>query len=189
MRSFQHWENRGFIGRISPMKQLRGRDVSKHFKKLPAREQDIILVLENIQYAKNVANIFRTAESAGVSKMFLTGISQRPPFGKGLVKVSRGAEEKVLYECFEKTLDILPKLKEEGYYVVAIEVTDSGILLPEIKSELANKTKICLIAGNEDSGVNRTTLELCDTSITIPMYGDNASLNVTVSVGVVLFSL
>jgi len=171
------------------MKQLRGHDVAKYLKKLPPRNQEIVLILENIQYAKNVANIFRTAESAGVSKLYLTGISQKPPFGKGLVKVSRGAEEKVKYECFEKTLDILPRLKEEGFYLVAIEVTDEGILLPEIKSALNDKKRICLIAGNEDSGVNRTTLDLCDSSVTIPMYGENASLNVTVSVGVVLFTL
>ena len=145
-------------------------------------------MLENIQYAKNVANIFRTAESAGVKKVYLTGISHKPPFGKDLKKVSRNAENKVRYEYFDKTLEILPTLKEEGYHIVAIEITDSNILLPELKKYLSDKRKVCFVAGNEDSGVNRTTLEQCDIAVTIPMYGKNPSLNVNISVGIVLFS-
>lgn len=169
-------------------KQLRGKDVKKYFRNKLERSQDIILLLENIQYAKNVANIFRTADSAGVSKIYLTGISQKPPFGKGLKKVSRNSENKVRYDYVEKTLDILPKLKEEGYHIIAIELTDHNILLPDLRDYLKDKEKVCFIAGNEDSGVNRTTLEKCDTAVTIPMFGKNPSLNVNVSVGIVLFS-
>ena len=170
------------------MKQLRGKDVKKFFKNQPKREHDIILILENIQYAKNVANIFRTAESAGVKKVYLTGISHKPPFGKGLKKVSRNAENKVRYEYFDKTLEILPTLKKGGYHVIAIELTDNNILLPDLKNYLDDKRKVCFVAGNEDSGVNRTTLEQCDIAVTIPMYGKNPSLNVNISVGIVLFS-
>ena len=71
------------------MKQLRGKKVKKYFKDFPKRPQKISLILENIQYAKNVANMFRPAESAGVEKIYLTGISKCPPFGKDLQKVSR----------------------------------------------------------------------------------------------------
>ncbi len=170
------------------MKQLRGKEVKKYFKTLPKRGHNIILILENIQYAKNVANIFRTAESAGVSKIYLTGISQKPPFGKGLKKVSRGSENKVPYSYAEKTLDILPQIKEEGYHILAIELTDNNILLPDLKKYLEGKDKVCFIAGNEDSGVNRSTLEACNGAVTIPMYGKNPSLNVNVSVGIILYS-
>jgi len=170
------------------MKQLRGKDAKKYFKDLPLRKHDIVLILENVQYAKNVANIFRTAESAGAQRIYLTGISQRPPFGKGLSKVSRGAEHNVKYYYAESSLDIIPKLKEEGYHIIAIELTDKNILLTDLQNYLKDKPKVCFIAGNEDSGVNRTTLELCDNAVTIPMQGKNASLNVTISVGVVLFN-
>lgn len=170
------------------MKQLRGKEVKKFFKNQSKRDHDIVLILENIQYAKNVANIFRTAESAGVKKIYLTGISQKPPFGKDLKKVSRNAENKVKYEYFDKTLEILPVLKEESYHIIAIELTDNNILLPDLKNYLEDKRKVCFVAGNEDSGVNRTTLEQCDVAVTIPMYGKNPSLNVNVSVGIVLFS-
>jgi len=83
-----------FYAIIVVVKQLRGKDVKKYFKHHPGRSKEIILVLENIQYAKNVANLFRTAESAGVSKVILSGISKQPPFGNDLVKVSRNAEKK-----------------------------------------------------------------------------------------------
>ena len=169
-------------------KQLRGKDIKKYFKNFPKRYQEIVLILENVQYAINVANIFRTAESAGVKKIYLTGISKKPPFGKGLTKVSRGAEDKVGYAYFEKTLDIVPQLKAEGYHLIAIELSDHSILLSNLKEYLKDKPKVCFIAGNEDSGVNRTTIEQCDNVVTIPMYGKNASLNVNVSVGIVLFS-
>ena len=170
------------------IKQLRGKDVKKYFKNKPKRQHEIIVLLENIQYAINVANIFRTAESAGVKEIYLTGISQRPPFGKGLQKVSRGAEHKVHYDFADKTLDILPKIKSEGYHIVAIELTNKNVSLPDLREYLKDKPKVCFIAGNEDSGVNKTTLQECDNAVTIHMYGKNPSLNVNVSTGIVLFS-
>jgi len=170
------------------LRQLRGKEVKKYFKHQQKRKHEIIMILENIQYAINVANIFRTAESAGVKEVYLTGISQKPPFGKGLKKVSRGAENKVRYHYYNKTLEILPKIKEDRYHILAIELTDKNISLPDLRHYLDNKLKVCFIAGNEDSGVNRTTLEKCDNAVTIPMYGKNPSLNVNVSTGIVLFS-
>lgn len=170
------------------MYQLRGKDVRKFFKTYPKREQEIALVLENIQYATNVANIFRTAESAGVNKIYLTGISKTPPFGKDLKKVSRGAENKIPYVYASKTLGIIPELKNSGFYPIAVELTDKSILTPSLKELIKGKEKVCFVVGNEDSGVNRTTLNACNIAVMIPMYGKNASLNVTVSVGVILFS-
>jgi len=85
---------------------------------------------------KNVANIFRSAESAGVKKIYLTGISQKPPFGKGLRKVSRGSERKIEYEYAKDTLEILSKLKEENYHIMAIEVTDEHIFHSDLKRYL-----------------------------------------------------
>lgn len=170
------------------MEQLRGKEAQKYFETIPERNHEIILILENIQYAKNVANIFRTAESAGVKKVYLTGISRKPPFGKGLKKVSRGSENKVDYAYAKDTLDILPKIKKENYHVMALEVTDEHVLHSDLKRYLGDKKRVCFIAGNEDSGVNRRTMEQCDTAVTIPLYGENPSLNVNVSVGIVLFS-
>lgn len=170
------------------LKQLRGKEVKKYFKQFPERNHDIVLILENIQYAKNVANIFRTAESAGVKQIFLTGISRKPPFGKGLKKVSRGSENKVDYEYVEDSIDVIDRLKEKNYHIMAIELTDSHVLQPNLKKYLGDKRRVCFVAGNEDSGVNKATLKECDNAVTIPIYGKNPSLNVNVSVGIILYS-
>ncbi|OGG13526.1 hypothetical protein A2773_00565 [Candidatus Gottesmanbacteria bacterium RIFCSPHIGHO2_01_FULL_39_10] len=170
------------------MKQLRGKYAKKFIKNLPKRDKSVVLILENVQYATNVANIFRTAESAGVEKIYLTGVSKTPPFGKDLKKVSRGAERKVTHESIMSALNVIPTLKNDGYVILAIELVEGAIMLEELKDFLKHHQKICFIAGSEDSGVNRTSLELCDGAVTIPMYGKNPSLNVTVSVGIVLFS-
>jgi len=53
------------------MQQLKDKEAQKYFDSLPSRNHDIVLILENIQYAKNVANIFRSAESAGVKKIYM----------------------------------------------------------------------------------------------------------------------
>ncbi len=170
------------------MRQLRGKKVKKFFKDFPKRDKEVVLVLENIQYATNVGNMFRTAESAGVSKIYPTGISKTPPFGKDLKKVSRSAENKVRWEYVDSTLNLIPRLKEEGFYLIAVELVDEALLLKDLRDHIKYKEKVCFIVGNEDSGVNRTTLEQCDCIVMIPMYGKNASLNVTVSAGIVLFS-
>jgi tRNA G18 (ribose-2'-O)-methylase SpoU len=177
-----------YVKIIKIMKQLRKKDVQKHFKDLPNRIHEIILTLENIQYATNVANIFRSSEAAGVSKLYLAGATKTPPFGKDLRKVSRATEDRLSYEYTPNIVDHLRKLKEEGYTIIAIEVTDNNILLDDLKDFLSDKTKVCFVAGSEDSGVSQKVLDLCDCSVTIPMYGKNASLNVNVSVGIVLFS-
>ncbi len=170
------------------MKQLRGKHVKKFFKNRPDRGKEIVLILENVQYAKNVAGIFRTAVGANVSKIILTGISKTPPFGKDLKKVSRGRENNVKWVYNQTTTEVIPSLKEEGFTILAIELSEEAITHSELPEYIKNKDKICFIAGNEDSGVNRTTLELCDKAVMIPMYGKGASLNVTISVGIVLFS-
>ena len=86
-----------------------------------------------------------------------------------------------MLSCYER-------LKAEGFYLTAVELAEGAIFLNDLKEYIKDKEKVCFIVGNEDSGVNRTTLEQCDCAVMIPMYGKNASLNVTISAGIVLFS-
>jgi 23S rRNA (guanosine2251-2'-O)-methyltransferase len=170
------------------MKQLKKQEIKKIFKEFPKRKQEIYLVLENIQYAKNVANIFRTADAAGVRRIYLTGISQQPPFGKELRKASRNKEQSVEWMYKETTGEVINTLKKQGFKVIAIELTDESINLSKLSDSLKDEKKVCFIAGSEVFGVTKTTLEKCDKSVVIPMYGKGASLNVSTSVGIVLYS-
>jgi len=170
------------------MKQLSPKETKKFFKTVPKREKNIALVLENIQYAKNVAGMFRIADGAGVNKLFLTGNTRKPPFGKDLRKASRNKEKSVNWEYKEGILVLLDDLKQQGYTIIAIEVTDNAIPLLELSGTIKGTDKVAFVAGSETSGIRKFTLQKCDTSVYIPMYGKGRSLNVTMSVAAVLFS-
>ncbi len=170
------------------MRQLNKKEVKKKYKEFPKRSKEIVVVLENIEYARNVASIFRTAEAAGVKKLFLTGISKVPPFGKEMRQVSRNKETSLQWEYEDSTGEVIKKLKKQGFYVCAIELTDTSVTLANLNKALIGKEKVAFIAGSEVFGTKKTTLEHCDMGVEIPMFGKMSSLNVSVSVGIVLFS-
>ena len=170
------------------MRQLRKVEIKKVMKE-EKRDKEIYLLLENIQYARNVAAIFRTADAAGVKKMYLTGITQKPPFGKELKQASRNKEESMDWVYKETSGEVIQTLKKLGFVIVAIEITDKAVRLDKLADALKNEKKICFVAGSEVFGVNKATLERSDISVYIPMYGRGASLNVATSVGVALFSI
>ncbi len=170
------------------MRQLKKKEIKKATK-IYKRDTEIILLMENIQYARNVATMFRVADAAGVRRIILTGISKLPPFGKDLKKVSRNKENAVEWISKESASRAIPELKAKGFEIIAIELTDTSMELKDLPNHIKNKKKICFIAGNEVYGVINKTLEKCDAAVQIPMYGKGASLNVASSVAIVLFSI
>lgn len=171
------------------MRQLKKKEVKAIIKETPKRKQEVVLLLENIQYARNLAGIFRTADAAGVRRLYLTGISQQPPFGKEMQQVSRGKEKSVEWKYEKDTGRILNTLQKLGYFIIAVELTDEAKPLTEMATLVKDRQKICLILGNEVYGVTKTALEKSDAAVYIPMYGKGASLNVATAAGVVLYSL
>lgn len=171
------------------MQQLRKVEAKRLFKKFPKRPYEVVLLLEDLQYARNVAGLFRTADAAGVARVYLTGISHKPPFGKELTQTSRNKEKSVVWKYEQDTSKILGELKSQGYYIIALEITDEGQLIYDLPQIIRGKKKICVVAGNEVHGVTRSTLSKCDTSVYIPMYGKGASLNVAVSAAITLFMI
>lgn len=171
------------------MKQLRRKELKKLKKETNLkRSQEIALVLDNVQYARNIASMFRTADAAGIKSIYITGISEKPPFGKELQKASRKKEKNIEWEYNENTAKVINKLKKDGYYVCAIEFTDESIPVRKLPVLLQGKAKIAFVTGNEVYGVPNRVLEKCDTSIHIPMYGIGASINVSHALAVILFS-
>ena len=174
---------------MSNMKQLTKKEIKHLVKESDKRDKEIYLILENIQYARNVASIFRTADAAGVKKILLTGISKTPPFGKELKQVSRNKEGSVEWKYYEETFDAIKEAKQNGFLIVAIELTDASINLYDLQNRLRDVKKICFVAGSEVFGIKKVTLERSDLAVTIPMYGRGASLNVSTSVGIALYSI
>lgn len=154
--------------------------------------KEIVVILNNIRSNENVGSIFRTADAVGVSKIILCGYTPAPVdrFGRentGLIKASLGAEKSVEWEKVENLNLIIERLKIENYKIVGIEQDKKAINYKKIKNK---KTKnIALVFGNEVEGLSKEDLELCDLVAELPMLGRKESLNVSVCVGVVLYSL
>lgn len=169
------------------MEQLSKKQIKKFFKG-SKRVRNTVIILENIQYARNVASIFRTADAAGVRKIYLTGTSQKPPFGKDLSKASRSKEKSVQWEYVDDTKKVLKKLKREGFYNIAVELTNDAQEASRLSYIISDKDNVCFVFGSEVYGVTKATLADCDASVFIPMYGKGASLNVSTTVGIILYS-
>jgi tRNA G18 (ribose-2'-O)-methylase SpoU len=159
------------------------------------RKVEIIAVLYNIRSLHNVGSIFRTADAAGVSKIYLCGFTPAPidRFGRArpqLAKVSLGAEKSVLWESVKRSEEtkLLKRLKKEGYKILAIEQSKESI--PYYKLKIENlKLKIVVIMGNEVKGLPKKILKMSDKILEIPMRGKKESLNVSVAFGVAVFGL
>lgn len=155
-------------------------------------KREIVIFLDNIRSALNVGSIFRTADGAGVSKIYLGGYTPAPidRFGRAkeeIKKTSLGASETVEWESVPEAdaLALLGQLKKESFQIIAVEQDPRAISIYNFKPS----GKVCYIFGNEIAGVRPELLALADTIIHIPMHGKKESLNVAVAVGVTLFNL
>lgn len=144
-----------------------------------------VVVLADIRSAENVGSIFRTADACGVSRIYLTGFTPLPVdrFGRAskVGKSALGAEKFVSWEE-GNILGVLKKLKNKGFYIVAIEQSPDSIDYKKIPK----KQKIAFILGNEVSGIPATLLKKVDAVAEIAMLGEKESLNVSVAAGMVL---
>ena len=149
-------------------------------------ESGVVLVLDNIRSAHNVGSAFRTADAFGVDRLYLGGICPVPPSPE-LRKVALGAEEVVPFEHVEDVVDLVRRLKAEGYTVIAVEQTVNSVKLDTFQPDAASR--YALVFGNEVEGVQQAVVDACDFSLEIPQRGTKHSLNVSVSIGVVLWGL
>ncbi len=154
-------------------------EVFKTQEKAPA-----VLILDNIRSLNNVGSAFRTADAFAIEKIFLCGITGKPPH-RDIQKTALGATESVSWEFFEKIDTCLAHLKNEEFTIIAVEQTDSSIELQDFKVALSKK--YAFVVGNEVQGISEKALPFCDFSLEIPQFGTKHSLNVSVSLGIVLW--
>jgi len=167
----------------------------------------VVAVLHNIRSVHNVGSIFRTADGAGISKIYLCGITPTPVDRlrhprKDFTKVSLGAERTVLWEHARSAASVLKKLKREGYILYAVEQSKNS--QPYYKKQgITRKKSVALILGNEVRGLPPSLLKLADAVLEIPMHGflvrhahhprhmgrGKESLNVAVAFGIVAYRL
>ena len=149
-------------------------------------ESGVVLVLDNIRSAHNVGSAFRTADAFGVDKIYLGGICPVPPSPE-LRKVALGAEEVVPFEHVSNVVALIERLKADGYTTVAVEQTVHSVKLDHFQREPGRK--YALVFGNEVDGVQQEVVDAADFALEIPQQGTKHSLNVSVSIGVILWGI
>lgn len=159
-----------------------GRVSKEEYKELP--DSGMVVILDNIRSAHNVGSAFRTSDSFKCDKIFLCGICATPPSAE-IHKSALGAEDSVPWEHVDNTIDIVKSLKENGYTIVSVEQTVNSVKLDKFTPEKGKK--YALIFGNEVSGVDQSVVDYSDFALEIPQFGTKHSLNVSVSMGVVLW--
>lgn len=146
----------------------------------------IIIVLENIRSAYNVGSVFRTADAFLVEGIYIIGYSAKPPH-KEIKKTALGAEETVEWKYFKTTTEAIEDLRSKGYTVFAVEQAENSQQLQEV--EFKKGEKIAVVFGNEVTGVEQSSIHLCNGCIEIPQLGMKHSLNIATAAGVVLWEL
>jgi 23S rRNA (guanosine2251-2'-O)-methyltransferase len=161
-----------------------GRKTVEEFKgsaKIP-----IIVILENIRSAYNVGSVFRTSDAFLIEAIYIIGYSAKPPH-KEIKKTALGAEETVNWKYFKTTAEAITEVQKLGYNVYAAEQAEGSYKLNAIATE--PDEKIAIVLGNEVTGVEQSTISLCDGCIEIPQLGMKHSLNIATAAGVVLWEL
>lgn len=153
---------------------------------------NIYLILDNIRSMENVGSIFRTADAAGVKKIFLCGITPKPP-RKEIDKAAVGAVDFVDWEYEESTKLKVESLKSKGIEIIALEQDLRSIPYSTFCALRSTfyplPSTVALVVGNEVDGISQEILDLADQIVEIPMHGQKNSLNVAVATGIALFEL
>ena len=151
-----------------------------------AGKSPLVLVLDNIRSQHNIGAAFRTADAFRIEKIYLCGISSPPPSAE-IHKAALGAENTVAWRYEKDALQAVARLREDGYTLIAVEQVEDSIFLHDFHPR--KDKKYALIFGNEVKGVQQQIVDKCDASLEIPQQGTKHSLNVSVTVGIVLWDI
>ena len=174
----------------------------------------MVAILHNIRSAHNVGSMFRTADAAGISQLYLCGITPAPwpagpvkPVGHGagftgaasdtmlgsarksLEKTALGAEKTVSWKKCARGADCIRRLRADGYYICAVEIARGAV--PYYDADFLKKKtdKLAFVVGNEVAGLPKSLLDTCDAIVCIPLHGKKESLNVAVAFGIIAFEI
>ena len=144
----------------------------------------LTLVLDNVRSLHNVGSAFRTADAFAIEQIILCGITGVPPH-REIEKTALGATQSVAWQHAPLTVNAVQALREQGYRIIAVEQASDSVYLHQF--EAVSTEKYALIFGNEVHGVSDEVMAIVDNCIEIPQSGTKHSLNIAVSVGVVLW--
>jgi tRNA G18 (ribose-2'-O)-methylase SpoU len=146
----------------------------------------LLLILDDVRSLNNVGSAFRTADAFLLEQIYLCGITGQPPH-REINKTALGSTESVTWKYAEDVVKVASELNQQGYKILIVEQTDSSKMLMDF---LPNpEDKYALVFGNEVFGVNQDLLPIADDCLEIPQYGTKHSLNISVSIGIVVWSM
>lgn len=163
------------------MKQLDHQETQRHHQ---ARQ--ITLICDGIILSANIGGIFRLADAFGLENIIFGG-TEAEPTSRKVKHVSRSTHQWVKYEKSEILAENIHQLRNKGYKIIALEITNNSRPLNLMK--ISQEMPVALVIGSEISGVSKDILDLCDEAFHIPMFGKNTSMNVTNALGIVLYEL
>lgn len=157
---------------------------SHQMRKAPPIMTDMVIWLHNVRSMHNVGSAFRTADAFGVRSLFLSGYTPTPPRTE-ITKTALGAEETVSWQHAANPLDHVTWCHKNGYILAGVEQTHHSHLLTDYNP--GADTRICLLFGNEVTGIDTHLLSLCNELLEIPQYGTKHSFNISVSLGIACY--
>ncbi len=140
----------------------------------------ILLLLDGIEDTHNLGSIIRVAECAGVDAIVI-GKRRSASVNEVVMRISEGSANHVVIAKVGNLNDAIKTIKENNFWVYALEADGENIYKADLKGRLA------IVIGGEDTGVNKLTRSLCDGTVAIPMYGKINSLNASVATAVAVY--
>jgi 23S rRNA (guanosine2251-2'-O)-methyltransferase len=150
-----------------------------------SEKHPIIVILDDVRSMHNVGSAFRTCDAFAIEALYLCGYTPAPPH-RDIHKTALGATDTVKWQNFVATVDAVLHARQAGYKILAVEQAHKSTMLDKLNWQ---NEKIALVFGNEVTGVNEEVLKIADGCIEIPQWGAKHSLNISVSIGVVLWEL
>lgn len=150
------------------------------------KRNSIYIVLDNVWDTYNIGSVFRLADAVAAEEVIICGQSEIPPNTR-IKKASINTTEWVKWRYEDKALEALKKLKKDvrDLRVVGVEQDQRSVSYTKMKWEFP----VAIVVGNETTGVSQEVLAICDSIVELPMFGVNISLNVMVSLGIVLYKI
>lgn len=144
----------------------------------------VSILLHNVRSLYNVGAFFRSADASGCDKLYLCGITGKPPH-MGIAKTALGSEECVEWEHHGDPAELIAQLRRRGHEIAAVETSVHATDLYDWQPRFP----VCVLFGHEVDGLSESLLAQCDTFVRIPMLGRKHSLNVATAGGVVMYEL
>lgn len=161
------------------MKQLHHTEIENQQQQFP-----ITIVCDAIRTPENIGMCFRVSESFGVQKIY---VHENSPSEENRIvkKTARNTLSQIEHERYADFDQLIKQLKDEGNTIIGIEITDKSVDIQQYDFKLHDK--VVLLLGSERNGIEN--INVVDTTVAIPMYGRNSSMNVIHSLAIALYEI